>query len=232
MVVFLTADAEVPDSKLTRTARVASPEPWTSGKAHRALRARVHRSRRSARLCTPNGGGGRQGRAAHRGRFGALLRGGGERGGRRAGRLAGGAAAAARAGGGGLDAGGRGGVHRRRRGVAAAAVRGEWFPQAVAVVDFFYAAEYVWAAARARYGRRATSRSGGRCASARLLKAGRTGQGAGDDRPGRRRGERPGGGLHRGAARADALRPAPRPQPADRPRAGARRPARRWSAGT
>ena len=28
----------------------------------------------------------------------------------------------------------------------------EWFPNAVAVVDFFHAAEYLWAAARARYG--------------------------------------------------------------------------------
>lgn len=28
----------------------------------------------------------------------------------------------------------------------------EWFPKAVAIVDFFHAAEYVWAAARARSG--------------------------------------------------------------------------------
>ena len=51
---------------------------------------------------------------------------------------------------------------------------GEWFPDAVPIVDFFHAAEYLWAAAGARYGpgtKRAARWAAKLC---RQLKAGRT----------------------------------------------------------
>ena len=49
----------------------------------------------------------------------------------------------------------------------------EWFPNAVAVVDFFHAAEYLWAAARARYGPESDLAKRWAVRLCRLLKAGR-----------------------------------------------------------
>ena len=50
----------------------------------------------------------------------------------------------------------------------------EWFPDAVAVVDFFHAAEYLWAAARARYGPESDLAKRWALGLCRRLKAGRT----------------------------------------------------------
>lgn len=49
----------------------------------------------------------------------------------------------------------------------------EWFPNAVAIVDFFHAAEYIWAAARARYGPESDLAKRWAVRLCRLLKAGR-----------------------------------------------------------
>ena len=50
---------------------------------------------------------------------------------------------------------------------------GEWFPEAVAIVDFFHAAEYLWAAAGARYGPGSDLAKRWAARLCRLLKAGR-----------------------------------------------------------
>ena len=110
---------------------------------------------------------GRRGWPADRGRLGAVLRCGGERGGRRAGRLAGGAAAAA--GYAPEDVGvciGDGADWLRR-------LFDEWFPAAVSIVGFFHAAEYLWAAAGARYGPGSDLAKRWAAKLCRLLKAGR-----------------------------------------------------------
>ena len=49
----------------------------------------------------------------------------------------------------------------------------EWFPGAVRIVDFFHAAEYLWAAARARYGPYSDLARRWAMRLCRLLKAGR-----------------------------------------------------------
>ena len=50
---------------------------------------------------------------------------------------------------------------------------GEWFPDAVAIIDFFHAAEYLWAAAGARYGPGSDLAKRWGTRLCRLLKAGR-----------------------------------------------------------
>ena len=98
----------------------------------------------------------------------------------------------------------------------------EWFPNAVVIVDFFHVAAGN-ADARVRVGggarplrprERPREAVGG--APVPAARGGPGGQGAGGAAPGRRRGERPGGGLHRRTARADALRRVSRPRVADR----------------
>ena len=117
-------------------------------------------------------GAGRRRGTADRGRLGAVLRRGGERGGRRRGdspvarRLLRELAAAGFA---PDDVGvciGDGAAWLRR-------LYAEWFPKAVAVVDFFHAAEYIWAAARARYGPESDLAKRWAVRLCRLLKAGR-----------------------------------------------------------
>ena len=49
----------------------------------------------------------------------------------------------------------------------------EWFPDAVAIIDFFHAAEYLWAAAGARYGPGSDLAKRWATRLCRLLKAGR-----------------------------------------------------------
>ena len=53
---------------------------------------------------------------------------------------------------------------------------GEWFPDAVQIVDFFHAAEYLWAAAGARYGPGTDLARRWAAKLCRLLKAGRADQ--------------------------------------------------------
>ena len=100
---------------------------------------------------------------------------------------------------------------------------GTWFPNAVRIVDFFHAAEFLWAAARGRHGddAKAAKRWAEKLVpAARGGADGRRAGGAAAPRRGRR-GTRQGGPLPVRAARPDALRRVPLARPADR--FGARR---------
>ena len=99
---------------------------------------------------------------------------------------------------------------------------GTWFPNAARIVDFFHAAEYLWAAARSRHGDDAKAAKRWAEKLCRLLEAGRMDDVLGAPPPRRgSRGTRQGGPLPVRAARPDALRRVPLARPADR--FGARR---------